>query len=157
MNDKMFKTLYNISLDLVEKHHKDSVDKGGNAYLEHLIYVSNNCSTYEAKIAGLLHDILEDTNCTEYDLLKNNIPKDIIDNVKLLTKKEDVTYKEYISQIVNSNNAIALEVKFWDLTNNMDLNRLNNVTEKDLMRVEKRYKPAREKISEKLKELTILN
>lgn len=157
MDKHTFNILYENSLKLIYLHHKDSVDKGNNPYIDHLLYVSNNCTNYKSKIAGLLHDILEDTSCTEYDLLKNNIPKDIVDAIKLLTKKEGAIYKEYIKQLVNSNNAIALEVKFWDLTNNMDLSRLDNITEKDLSRVDERYKPAREKISEKLKELNVMH
>lgn len=156
MDKHEFNTVYENSLKLIYEHHKDNVDKGNNPYINHLLYVSNNCTNFKSKITGLLHDILEDTDCTEYQLLRNNVSQDIVDAIKLLTKKEDITYNEYINQLIDSNNAIALEVKFWDLTNNMDLSRLDNITEKDLKRVEKRYKPAKEKISKKLKELNII-
>lgn len=153
MDKHTFNQLYKKALKLVYQYHKDMVDKGGNPYINHLLYVSNNCNTYESKIAGLLHDILEDTQCTEYVLLENNIPKEIVDAVKFLTKNNNEAYNEYIDRLINSKNTIALEVKLWDLSNNMDLDRLKDVTKKDLDRVSKRYKPAKEKILKTLNEI----
>lgn len=146
MDKYTFNKLYETSLKLVYKYHKDMVDKGGNPYIEHLLYVSNNCNTYESKIAGLLHDILEDTECSEYTLLSQGIPTDVVEAIKLLTKKDSEKYNDYIERLINSENNIALEVKLSDLSHNMDLSRLKVVTEKDLNRVEKRYKPTKEKI-----------
>ena len=46
---------------------------------------------------------------------------------------------DYIEQV--NKNEIARNVKIADLKHNMDLSRLNNITDKDLKRVEK-YKKA---------------
>lgn len=157
MNKETFNILYEKSLKLVHKYHKDMVDKGNNPYIDHLLYVSNNCCSYEGKIAGLLHDILEDTECTENTLLENEIPIEIINAIKLLTRTSDETYANYIDRLINSENTIALEVKSSDLSNNMDLSRLDSITEKDIQRVNKRYKPAKEKVLNKLNELNNKN
>ena len=156
MENCEFDKVYKIALELINLYHKDMMDKGNNPCIEHLLYVSNNCINKDAKIAGLLHDILEDTDCTEQILIDSNISTDIIKAIKLLTKSDNETYASYIDNLVASNNIIALEVKFWDLSNNMDLSRLDTITEKDLNRVKKRYKPAQKKILEKLNELNIM-
>lgn len=156
MENHEFDKTYKTALELINLHHKDMTDKGNNPYIEHLLYVSNNCINKDAKIAGLLHDILEDTDCTEQILIDNNISTDVINAIKLLTKPDNETYANYIDNLVASNNIIALEVKFWDLSNNMDLSRLETITERDLNRVKKRYKPAQKKILEKLNELNVM-
>lgn len=156
MDNYIFDKAYKTALELINLYHKDMMDKGNNPYIEHLLYVSNNCINKDAKIAGLLHDILEDTDCTEQILIDSNISTDIIKAIKLLTKSDNETYSSYIDNLVASNNIIALEVKFWDLSNNMDLSRLETITERDLNRVKKRYKPAQKKILEKLNELNVM-
>lgn len=156
MDNYIFDKAYKTALELINLYHKDMMDKGNNPYIEHLLYVSNNCINKDAKIAGLLHDILEDTDCTEQILIDSNISTDIIKAIKLLTKSDNETYASYIDNLVASNNIIALEVKFWDLSNNMDLSRLETITERDLNRVKKRYKPAQKKILEKLNELNVM-
>lgn len=153
MNLEKFDSLHNTALSLVEHYHNDMVDKGGSPYINHLVYVSMHCRNKYSKIGGLLHDILEDTACTPEILSKHNIPTLIIDAIQIVSKKEGESYDEFIQRIIDSNNIIALEIKYWDLTNNMDLNRLPNVREKDILRVQKRYLPSRMAIEQKLNEL----
>ena len=57
-----------------------------------------------------------------------------------LTKKEGECYFDYIERV--KQNDIAREVKLADLEDNMNLNRIQNVTQKDIQRVEK-YKKAK--------------
>lgn len=129
-------------IDLVQKYYKDKKDKGGNNYLYHLYYVSNKMRTREGKIAGLLHDIMEDSKCSFQELENARVPVESIRVIDILTRKENETYKEYIYRIVNSNNIMAIKIKIIDLENNMDLSRIPNYTEKDKQRIYNRYLPA---------------
>ena len=61
--------------------------------------------------------------------------------VVLLTRDKNMTYYDYIRKIKHSNNTLAYWAKMADLEDNMDLSRLENVTDKDKERV-KRYQKA---------------
>ena len=74
------------------------------------------------RIAGVLHDIVEDTNCSFTDLAKLGVDKNMINTLDLLTHKEDESYGEYLSRIITSCNIVALKVKIKDLRNNISRN-----------------------------------
>ena len=136
---------------LAYKYFKDKKDKGGNPYMQHLRFVKNHCLTYDGQIVGILHDILEDTDCSIYEL-ENILHENLIECIQLLTRKENEKYSDYIGSIVNSNNIIALEVKLHDLENNMDITRLKYVEQKDIDRI-KKYKKAYNRVWSKYIEL----
>lgn len=72
----------------------------------------------ECLIVGYLHDILEDTECTENEILEN-FNQDVLDTVIALTKgyygEED--RKDYLKRV--SKNKIASVVKMHDMSFNM--------------------------------------
>lgn len=149
-----YNRLRDIAMKLIEKYHKDDVDKGGHPYINHLLRVSEGCNSYEAKIAGLLHDIIEDTPCNEATLLEAGIPKYIIDIVLLVSRNEGESYEEFIDRLISSNNRYAMELKCSDLKDNCDLSRLAGLSEevikKGEKRVKNRYLPSLAKIEKKL-------
>ena len=98
---------------------------------------------------ALLHDIIEDTAYTLSDLINLGFDKEVIEALKYMTHEDGVDYFDYIKNIAN--NKIAIKVKLADLEHNMDTTRLDEVTEKDLERVEK-YKKSHAFLEEKLKE-----
>lgn len=118
--------------------HKNQVDKSGVPYIYHPIHVAEQMDTENECIIALLHDVVEDTNVT-FKQLEEVFSKEIIDILKLLTRKENIEYDEYIKRI--KNNSIACKVKIADLTHNLDKTRLDFVTEVDVKRSEK-YKKA---------------
>ena len=128
-----------IAIELAIKYHKGQIDKGGNAYILHPLEVMNNVDRMESKIVAVLHDIIEDTECTIDTLRECGIDEDIIESINILTHKEDMSYMEYITEI--SYDIIATGVKLADLKCNMDLSRLNRkITNKDLERNKKYMK-----------------
>ena len=118
--------------------HKNQVDKSGVPYIYHPIHVAEQMDTENECIIALLHDVVEDTNVT-FKQLEEVFSKEIIDILKLLTRKGNIEYDEYIKRI--KNNSIACKVKIADLTHNLDKTRLGFVTEVDVKRNEK-YKKA---------------
>ena len=99
----------------------------------------NNVNRMESKIVAVLHDIIEDTECSVDTLREWGINEDAIESINTLTHKEGMSYMEYITEI--SYDFIATEVKLADLKCNMDLSRLNRkITNKDLERNKKYMK-----------------
>lgn len=90
-------------------------------------------------IVALLHDVVEDTDCTIENLIDMGFSKHITDALSLLTHDISVPYMDYVAQI--KNNPIAKVVKLADLRHNSDSSRLDKITEKTIAREEK-YKKA---------------
>lgn len=126
----------NKALQIATLAHKGQKDKVGKDYINHPIMVSSMCTTLEAKIVGLLHDVVEDTNIT-LEYLKEFFSNDIIEAIDLVTKRYPIDINLYYKNI--KNNKIAREVKIADLTHNMDLSRFekDKITQYDLDRTEK--------------------
>ena len=95
--DLLYKTL-----ELVLKVFDDKVDKGGQPYFNHLFKVYENVSSYDEKIISLLHDTIEDTDITYHDLSEFGYDNNILDVLKILTKKKGEYYHEK-SIFINSN------------------------------------------------------
>lgn len=123
------------AINLMFEKHKDQKDKSGLPYVFHPFIVAESMSNELSATVALLHDIVEDTDVEIDDLEKMNFPKEVIEALRFLTHDKDMPYADYIKLVAN--NKIAREVKMSDLKHNMDLSRLNEVTEKDLERVEK--------------------
>lgn len=133
-----FQAQYFIALALVKKAFRGKRDKAGKPYIQHLVTVSNSVSTYQGKIIGLLHDVLEDTDYT-YDYLLDNFGYLVANAVRRLTHEKDVDYMDYIKQIKTAESYVQ-KVKIADLCNNVDLGRLSTVTDKDRQRQKKYLK-----------------
>ena len=137
----------------VAKYFKDKVDKGNNPYMEHLEYVSSHGRNETEKIIGLLHDTLEDTELTKEELLEFGFSKEIVEVIEILARTKNKSYNEYIESIILSENESALYIKKIDMEHNMDLSRIKNIKEKDILRVENKYKPNYKKICKALKRM----
>ena len=133
---------YLLPEDLLEKaeklareSHQGQKDKSGADYIGHPLRVSARCKSPKAKIAGLLHDTIEDTDVTPQLLKDMGFDDDIVEAVLALSRHADETYAEFIVRA--SQNEIAKEVKIADLEDNMDVRRLHDITEKDVIRLRK--------------------
>ena len=134
---KMFlKIILDRSKEIAKAAHEGQVDKAGKPYIEHPMRVMKMGKTVEEKIAGVLHDVVEDSEWTFEMLEKEGIPKDVMDALRCVTKlSEDEDYDHFIARV--KTNPLAVKVKLNDLKDNMDITRLDQVTEKDLARLNK--------------------
>lgn len=134
---KMFlKIILDRAKAIATSAHEGQVDKAGKPYIEHPMRVMNMGKTVEEKIAGVLHDVVEDSEWTFDMLEKEGIPKDVMDALRCVTKlSEDEDYDHFIERV--KTNPLAVKVKLNDLKDNMDITRLGEVTEKDLARLNK--------------------
>ncbi|MBR3310536.1 MAG: GTP pyrophosphokinase [Solobacterium sp.] len=122
------------ALQIAYNAHHDQLDKGGNAYFLHPVFVALQMDTEEEKITGILHDVIEDTDVTLEDLKRQGFSENVIAAVDAMTRREDETYMEFIKRL--SVNEIARHVKIQDIRNNMDLTRIPEPTKKDWDRME---------------------
>tara|TARA_Y100000296_G_C4963314_1_gene152110 strand:- start:29 stop:418 length:390 start_codon:yes stop_codon:yes gene_type:complete len=92
-----------------------------NDSFKHSISVAKLTTTKNKKefLTALLHDSLEDSNIKEIDLIKL-VSDDIINAVKILTRTNNETYKNYIKRIKNSKNKLAIKIKLMDIKDHLN-------------------------------------
>ena len=118
--------------------HTGQTDKGGNPYILHPLRVMFNLNNESEKIVGVLHDVLEDTNVKIEDIKKEGFSVEVVDALILITKNVSQNYEDYIEGI--KSNVIALKVKIADIEDNLDVKRLNIISEDDSIRINKYLK-----------------
>lgn len=129
------------ALKLCFELHKDQVDKMEMPYVFHPFHLAEQMHDELTTVCALLHDVVEDTDCTFADLTKMGFPREVVEALRLLTHDEAVPYMDYVREIAP--NPIAKQVKIADLRHNSDLSRLDTVDERALKRTEK-YRKALE-------------
>ena len=107
-----------IALDIAMKAHSGCVDRDGHPVILHPLTVGLMGHTDEEKIAGFLHDVIEDSTYTAEDLLSAGIPVGVVNALRLLTHAKGEDYFAYVQRIIDSGNPIALQVKYNDLRHN---------------------------------------
>ncbi len=121
-------------LIMFEKH-KNQLDKGNLPYVNHPLHVAESMDDEISTCAALLHDVVEDTDTSFDELLQEGIDAKTVDVLRVLKHQKNQDYYEYIYNL--SMNIIAVKVKIADLIHNSDLTRLQDVSKKDLKRVDK--------------------
>ena len=128
--------------------HECQKDKAGVPYFMHVMRVMKNSSSYYSgidvmrlHIGAVLHDIIEDSDITFEmitDLFKDEL---LVEVLKLVSKGSSENYGDYVYRIKTSENkeasALAQAIKLADLSDNLDRNRLTNITVVDERRFKK--------------------
>lgn len=119
-------------------------DKGGKPYYEHCDAVFRNTLSIqpmqdvdtmtEICLGALLHDVVEDTAVT-IEMIELLFGTEIARLVDLVTRKDGESYMQFIDRIKTCPKATI--IKKADIMHNMDLERLEVVTDADLARVKK--------------------
>ena len=153
MTYRDYKELELKVIEIINKYFKDKKDAGGNDYLKHLWTVADSIEDesyrnvmdddsslakyyQKAFIVALLHDILEDTECTEEELKEIGCDDEIIEAIKSVTRRKDEQfYFDFIERA--RKNDIGRLVKIKDLENNMDVTRLNKFDDYEQKRLKK--------------------
>lgn len=106
------------SIQIASKAHEGILDKDGYPYILHPLTVGLMGNTDEEKMAGFLHDVVEDSSWTFEELLNEGIPAGVVGALRLLTHDKSEPYEEYLQRIIDSGNPIAIMVKYHDLQHN---------------------------------------
>lgn len=121
------------AIALAVETHRGQVEKAGQPYCLHLLRVMFRLESEHERIAGVLHDLVEDTPYTLDDLREMGYPEPVIEVLDCVTRRDGEGYEEFIERI--KPNPLARRVKVADLEDNMDLRRLPELSERDVARM----------------------
>lgn len=126
---------------LAAEWHAGQTDKAGNPYIWHLLRVAAAVRhlgpEYEA--AGVLHDVLEDTECPRYEIALHC--NSVVESAVISLTKQDGErsyFDRYLPRVKTSE--IALAVKLADIIDNYG--RLHRLPESDAKRLGEKYRRA---------------
>lgn len=126
------------AISLAAKAHEHQVDKAGAPYILHPLRMMFQMTSDADMIAAVLHDVVEDTPLTLDGLRAEGFSEEILIAVDALTNRDGEAYEEYLGRVAA--NPISRRVKLADLEDNMDMRRLDNLTEKDIARLQKYHR-----------------
>lgn len=127
--------MLSTAIKIATQAHDGQYDRGGNPYILHALKVMylTKSSDEEIQCMAVLHDVVEDTDTTWWDLREACISERVITALRALTKIPGQSYDEYREGIFSSRDAMI--VKLADLRHNTDIRRLKGVTIKDRERM----------------------
>jgi (p)ppGpp synthase/HD superfamily hydrolase len=140
--------LIDTALQITTAAHAGQTDKAGRPYILHPLRVMAAMDSDEERAVALLHDVIEDGDVDVAGLIAVGIPKHIANAVDCLSKREGEDYPAFIARVLE--NPLAARVKRADVADNIDVLRLQALSDKDLARVAK-YHRAWHQLNEALK------
>lgn len=123
------------AIALAVQAHKGQRDKNDKPYILHPLRIMCRMQTESEMIVAILHDIVEDTTYTLDDLRRMGYEAKILDAVDCLTRREGESYEDYLERV--KPNPLAVRVKLGDLEDNMDIRRIQELSQDDLARLQK--------------------
>ncbi|MDC6462884.1 hypothetical protein PQZ41_02730 [Planktomarina temperata] len=142
------------AIKIAVEAHTGQMDKGGNPYILHPLRVMLSLDKEEERIVGVLHDVVEDCAGWSWERLEaEGFSEEIIQALKSVSKtpeeeaeyrslSEDQKLNHYLQFIERAKaNKIGRQVKAADIKDNLDISRIDDITQKDIHRLN-RYKAA---------------
>ncbi|MEU6388118.1 HD domain-containing protein [Streptomyces sp. NPDC046939] len=128
---------------LAARAHHGQVDKVGVPYIEHVRAVAAGLVPFgeELVMAGLLHDVLEDTDWTAEGLLGAGVPAGVVDIVRVVTNQAGTEYAEKVRRITGDPRATL--VKIADNAHNSRQDRAARLPRDEQERLAAKYRAAR--------------
>lgn len=128
-------TMLSAAIRIATNAHDGQYDRGGNPYVLHVLKVMHYTKSQDEEIQciAVLHDVVEDSNVTWWDLREAAMSDRVINAVRALTKIPGQSYDEYRDAVFSNRDAMI--VKLADLRHNTDIRRLKGVTIKDRERM----------------------
>ena len=128
------------AIEIAAAAHAGQVDKGGRPYILHPLWVMDKVRHLgdDYMIVAVLHDVVEDSEWSFGDLIKEGFNQNVMYALSLLTHEPAVLYDDYIKAIATD--SIAKAVKLRDLEHNTKITRLKGLRKKDFDRLEKYHR-----------------
>jgi len=123
--------------------HRGQVDKAGRPYVEHVYAVRDGLAPAGElmQIAGVLHDIVEDTPVTLDELRLMRVPEEVVRAVDSVTRRPDETYMDLVRRAAAD--PIGRVVKLADNLHNSSEARLALLPREQAERLRRKYAKAR--------------
>ncbi len=134
------------AISIATKAHTGQRDKAGESYILHPLRIILKFQAEDEMIVAVLHDVVEDSSFTLESLKEYGFSEVVINAIASLTKSKSESYEDFVLRV--SNNDLARKIKIEDIKDNLDLTRLDKVTDKDLARIEK-YHQALKRLNDK--------
>ncbi|GAA5055001.1 (p)ppGpp synthase/HD superfamily hydrolase [Thermocatellispora tengchongensis] len=127
---------------LAERAHAGQTDKAGRPYVLHPLAVAESLAEHgeQAQIAGMLHDVIEDTPVTADDLLAAGVEPDTVEAVLAVTRREGETYADFVRRAAS--HPIGRLVKRADIAHNTDPERLAALDPRQAASLTRKYAQA---------------
>ena len=126
------------AIEIAVEAHRGQVQKSGLPYVLHPLALMGAVASVDAKMAAVLHDVVEDTPWTLDDLRAEGYSETVVDALDCLTHRDGESYDDYLDRIAV--NELAREVKLADLNDNMNARRIPKLQPKDLDRLGKYHR-----------------
>lgn len=138
-------TLENAVL-LAEAAHEGQADKADGPYIFHPVRVMQALEPYgeTVQMAGILHDVIENTSIALDDLRKLGTPEEIVEAVDSLSIRDGEEYNDAIARV--KNNKIGRLVKVADNRDNANKKRKALLPEAEQAKSEAKYAKALEQL-----------
>lgn len=120
------------AIEIASSAHAGQRDKAGQPYIFHPLRVMLRVNTEHEQMAAVLHDVVEDTSVTLARLEQEGFPAEVLRAIAALTKLPGETRLDAAMRAAAD--PVARVVKLADNTENMDLSRIPNPTDKDYAR-----------------------
>ena len=117
--------------------HDGQLDKGGHPYITHPLRVMDNVEGTYARMAAVLHDVIEDTPVGADDLRTAGVPERVVVAVIALSKEPGEPLESSMARAAAD--AIALVVKRADIADNRSEARLGQLDTRTQARVRIKY------------------
>ncbi|MFD8208733.1 HD domain-containing protein [Streptomyces sp. NPDC059695] len=129
---------------LADHAHAGQFDKTGAPYVAHVRAVAAGLEPFgpDLAMAGLLHDVIEDTDWTAERLRAAGIPARVVALVEAVTNDQDTTYEEKLRRITE--NPGATLVKIADNAHNSRADRAAALPPAQRDRLAAKYRAARD-------------
>ena len=127
---------------VARRAHAGQTDKAGRDYVEaHVADVHRRVAgeSPEVQAVALLHDVLEDTACTEAEL-RAAFPAAVVDAVVAITHRPGEPRPDYYARV--RTDPLALRVKLADVASNTDPGRMALLDEPTRARLTAKYATA---------------
>jgi len=127
---------------LASSAHEGQIDKEGEPYKLHPLRVMKALESYgpAAQMAGVLHDVVEDTDITPEDLVLLGVPKEVVGAISSVTKQAGEAYADALKRA--KNNQLGSLVKIADNRDNSISKRLAKLPKEERNRLTAKYAKA---------------
>ena len=109
---------------------KGQKDKAGAPYILHPLRLMLRMETEQEMIAAVLHDVIEDGGVSVEYLTSRGFERVVLEAVESVTRREEESYEDFVTRA--GLHPLGAIIKQSDILDNMNLNRIASLTEKDL-------------------------
>lgn len=122
------------AIEFMKNAHAGQFTKAGEPYWTHPMAVMcllPSEATDDERCAALLHDVLEDCDYSEVDLLRYGFSERTVELVKALSRPEGVSYMDWIRSIAATGDRGLIQIKVADNKHNSAPERVESLPDNE--------------------------